>query len=58
MEAIIPTKIGMPTLRTKIPEEANTEALTRDLDMIDKLREAVVVRMESNQQRTTNLYNM
>ena len=58
MEAIIPTKIGLPTLRTKILEEANTEALTIDLDMIDKLLEAAVMRMASYQQRKTNLYNM
>ena len=58
MEAIIPIEIGMPTLRTEISEEANTEALAKDLDMIDELREAAIVRMASYQQRTTNLYNM
>ena len=57
MEAIIPTEIGMPTLRTEIPEEANTEALARDLDMTNELREAAAMRMTSYQQRTTNLYN-
>ena len=48
----------MPTLRTEIPEEANTEALARDLDMTDKLREATTMRMASYQQRTTNFYNI
>ena len=57
MESIIPTEIGMPTLWMKIPKKANTEALARDLNMTDELREAVVVRMPSFQQRTTNLYN-
>ena len=57
MEAIIPIESGMPTLRTEIPEEANAEALARNLDMIDELREAAAVRMASYQQRTTNLYN-
>ena len=57
MEAIILKKIGMPTLQTEITEEANTEALTKDLDMIDELHKAVVMRMASYQQRTTNLYN-
>ena len=57
MEAIIPIEIGMPTLRREIPEEANTEALSRDLDMTDKLHEAAVVRMTSYQQRIINLYN-
>ena len=57
MEAIIPKKIGVPILRTKIPEKANAEAITKDLDMTDKLHEAAVVRIASYQQRLTNLYN-
>ena len=31
MEAIIPTEIRMPTLRTEIPDEANVEAVTKDI---------------------------
>ena len=31
MEAITPTEIRMPTLRTEIPEEANVEVVTKDL---------------------------
>ena len=57
MEAIIPIEIGMPTLRIEILKKANTEALAKDLDMTDELREAAVVRMASYQQRITNLYN-
>ena len=53
MEAIILTEIGMPTLRTEIPEEVNTEALARDLDMTDELCEAAAVRMASYQQQQT-----
>ena len=49
MVAIIPIEFGMPTLQMEIPEEANTEALARDLDMTDELREATIVRMESYQ---------
>ena len=30
IEAIIPTYIRMPTLRTEIPEKANTEAIAKD----------------------------
>ena len=41
MEAIIPIEIGVPKLRTKIPEKANTKAIVKDLDMADKLREVV-----------------
>ena len=43
MEAIIPTKIGMPTLGTGIPEGANAETVTKDLDMAYELREAIVL---------------
>ena len=49
MKAIIPTGIGMPTLRTEIPKKANTEAITKDLNMADELREVVVVSMASYQ---------
>ena len=44
-------------LRMEIPKEANTEALTRDLDMTNELCEAVVMHMVSYQQRITNFYN-
>ena len=57
MEAIIPTEIGMPILRTEISKEANSKALTRDLDMIEKLQEAAAIREASSQERMTNLYN-
>ena len=49
MEAIIPTEIGMPTIRTKVPEEANAEAITKGLDTIDELQEAAAVRITSYQ---------
>ena len=57
MEAIIPTKIGMPTIRTEISEEANAEAITKDLDTTDKLWEAVTVCIASYQQKMANLHN-
>ena len=57
MEAIILTEIRMPTLRTKILEKANTEAIAKDLDMADDLREAAAVRIASYQQRPASLYN-
>ena len=41
MEAIIPIEIEMPTIQTEILEEANAEAITKDLDTTDELREAV-----------------
>ena len=57
MEAIIPTKIGMPTIRTKVPKMANAEAIPKDLDMADDLREAAVICIASYQQRMSNLCN-
>ena len=57
MEAIIPIKIGVPTLRAKILEKANTKAIVKELDMEDELREATAIRVVSYQQRVTNLYN-
>ena len=57
MEAITPTEIRVPTLRTEIPEEAKTEAIVKDLVMKDELCEAAAVRIASYQQRITNLYN-
>ena len=57
MEAIIPTEIRMPTLRYGIPEEANVEAVTKELDMENKLHKATAVRIASYQQRSENLYN-
>ena len=47
MEAIIPTEIGMPTIRTNTYEEANAKAITKDLDTTDELREATAVRIAS-----------
>ena len=57
MEAIIAIEIGVPTLQTEVPEEENTEAITKDLDMIDELHEVMAVLITSYQQRMKNLYN-
>ena len=44
-------------LRTEVPEIANAEAILKDLDMTDELREAAAIRISSYQQRMANLYN-
>ena len=49
MEAIIPTKIWMPTLGTKVPGTVNTKVISNDLDMVDKFREAVAILIASYQ---------
>ena len=48
----------MPTLRIGILEKANAEAITKDLDMADELREAAAVRIALYQRRLENIYNM
>ena len=57
MEAIIPIEIGMPTIRTEVLEEANAEAIIKDLNTTDELREAAAVCIASYQQRLANLHN-
>ena len=57
IDVIIPTEIGMPTIRTKIPEEANTEAVVKDLDTDDELREVAAIHIASYQQRLASLHN-
>ena len=56
MEAIVPTEIGMPTLRTDLPEQSNTETMIKDLDTADELCEAAAVRIASYHIKLTNLY--
>ena len=43
MEAIIPTKIGMPTIWTGIPEQENAELVIKDMDTVDELRESAAI---------------
>ena len=57
MEAIIPTKIGMPTIRTDVPEQGNTDLMVKNLNTIDELRESAAIRIESYQRRLANSYN-
>ena len=53
MKAIIPTEIGMPTIRIEVLEEA----ITKDLDTTYELREVVAVRITSYKKRLENLHN-
>ena len=57
MEAIIRTKIGMPMLRTDLPEQLSTESIIKDLDTANELRETTVVWVASYHHRLENLYN-
>ena len=57
MEAVIPMEIGMPTIRTELPEEANAEAITKYLDTTYELYKVAAVRITSYQRRLENVYN-
>ena len=57
MEAVIPTEVGLPTIRIDTPDSENAESIVRELDVSDELREAVAIRIMSYQRRFTNSYN-
>ena len=57
MEAIIPTEIGMPTIRTNIPKQGNADLMIEDLDTVDELRKSVAIRIASYQHRLGSSYN-
>ena len=57
MEAIIPTEIGMPTIRTNTPEQGSIELMIRELDTVDELRESAAIRIASYQHRLERSYN-
>ena len=57
MEAVIPTEIGLPTIRTAMPESENVESVAIELDVSDELREAEAIRVTSYQRRLANSYN-
>ncbi|RVW74679.1 hypothetical protein CK203_052042 [Vitis vinifera] len=58
MDAIIPTEIGLPTIRTEAgrQDDANAE-LGRNLDWADEVRETASIRMADYQQRAAAHYN-
>ena len=57
MEAVIPTKIGLPTVRTATPDPANEKSMIKELDTSDELREAAAIRVISYQRHLANSYN-
>ena len=57
MEAVIPSEIGLPTIRTATPESENAESIARELDVSDELREAATIHITSYQRRLANSYN-
>ena len=57
MEVVVPTEIGLPTVRTDMPEPTNEEFIIKELDISDELREEVAIRVASYQRRLANFYN-
>ena len=57
MEAVIPTEIGLPTIRTATPEPENEGSMIRELDTSDELREAAAIRVASYQRHLANSYS-
>ena len=57
MEAIIATKIGMPTIGTNTPEQGSIELMIKDLDTVDELRESAAIYIASYQHRLERSYN-
>ena len=57
MEAVIPTEIGLPTIRAATPESENAELIARELDESDELQEAAEIGITSYQRRLKNSYN-
>ena len=57
MEAVFPTEIGLPTVRTATPDPANKESMIKELDTSDELWEVAVIRVASYQRRLENSYN-
>ena len=58
MEAVIPTEIGLPTIRTATPKSENVESIARELDVSDELQEAASIRITSYQRHLENSYNI
>ena len=57
MEAVIPTKIGFPTIRINMPESENAESMVRESDTNDELWKEATIRVASYHRRLANSHN-
>ena len=58
MDAVIPTEIGLPTIRTEAAKQDDASVeLGRNLDWADEVRESAAIRMADYQQRASSHYN-
>ena len=59
MDAVIPTEIGVPTIRTVVRGQSNESTeLGKNLDWTDEVRENAFIRMANYQQRAVAHYNL
>ncbi|KAI5318283.1 hypothetical protein L3X38_037991 [Prunus dulcis] len=57
-EAVIPTEIGLPTVRTLVVESNdNEQQLAHKLDMLEEQREAAALQLENYQNQAANYFN-
>ena len=57
MKAIVPTEIGLPTIRIAALESENAGSVVREFDTSDELREAAAIQIASYKRRLANSYN-
>ena len=58
MDAVIPTEIGLPTIRTEAAKQDDASVeLGRNLDWADEVRESAAIQMADYQQRASAHYN-
>lgn len=58
-EAVIPTEVGLPTLRSSIAEdeEQNNQQLSRNLDLLEETRDAAQIRQAKYQLLAQGYYS-
>ncbi|KAI5324480.1 hypothetical protein L3X38_033553 [Prunus dulcis] len=57
-EAVIPTEIGLPTVRTLVVESNdNEQQLAHSLDMLEEQRETAALQLANYQHQATNYFN-
>lgn len=58
-KAVIPTKLGYPTLKTLAAEqdEVNEELIKNNLDVVEEVREMATIKLQAYQQDVARHYN-
>ncbi|KAM2185678.1 hypothetical protein ACFX1Q_030655 [Malus domestica] len=57
-EAVIPTEVGLPTVRTLVVENGeNNQQLAHNLDLVDEQREITALRLANYQNQVATYFN-